>query len=101
MIDALKDYILLDTFGILTYVCSIVQVVLAAAFTGIVDDLKNGETEKFTCYVPSESTLIYKTQVDKACFSKYQQHYNAPLRFYIFVLLSTWFPIIIALVYSL
>ena len=101
MIDAVKDYLAPKTFGILAYVCSIVHVHCGLVFTGIAIALKEGEAEKFTCYVPPESTLIYKTQVDKACFSKYQQHYNAPLPFYIFVLLSTWFPIIIALVYSL
>ena len=101
MIDAVKDYLAPKTFGILAYVCSIVHVHCGLVFTGIAIALKEGEAEKFTCYVSPESTLIYKTQVDKACFSKYQQYYNAPLPFYIFVLLSTWFPIIIALVYSL
>ena len=99
--DAVKDYLAPKTFGILVYISSIVQVLCGVVFTGITVGLKEGEAEKFTCYVPPESTLIYKTQVSKACFSKYQQHYNAPLPFYIFVLLSTWFPIIIALVYSL
>ena len=99
--DAVKDYLTPKTFGILAYVCSIVHVLCGVVFTGITVALKEGEAEKFTCYVPPKSTLIYKTQVSKACFSKYQQHYNAPLQFYIFVLLSTWFPIIIAVVYSL
>ena len=101
MMDAVKDYLTPKTFGILAYVCSIVQVLCGVVFTGITVALKEGEAEKFTCYVPPKSTLIYKTQVSKACFSKYQQHYNAPLPFYNFVLLSTWFPIIIAVVYSL
>ena len=101
MMDAVKDYLTPKTFGILVYICSIVQVLCGVVFTGITIDLEKGEAEKFTCYVPPESTSIYKAQVSKACFSKYQQHYNAPLPFYIFVLLSTWFPIIIALVYSL
>ena len=99
--DAIKDYLTPKTFGILVYICSIVQVLCGVVFTGITVALKEGEAEKFTCYVPPKSTLIYKTQVSKACFSKYQQHYNAPLPFYNFVLLSTWFPIIIAVVYSL
>ena len=99
--DAVKDYFPQKAFGNFAYVCSIVQVFCGVIFTGIAIDVKDGEAEKFTCYVPPESTLIYKTQVDKACFSKYQQHYNAPLRFYFFILLSTWSPIIIALVYSL
>ena len=101
MMDAVKDYLTPKTFSILVYICSIVQVLCDVVFTAITAALKEGEAEKFTCYVPPESTLIYKTQVDKACFSKYQQHYNAPLRFYIFVLLSTWFPIVVAVIYSL
>ena len=101
MIDAVKDCLAPKTFGILAYVCSIVHVLCGVVFTGIAIALEETEAEKFTCYVPSESTLIYKTQVDKACFSIYQQQNNAPLRFYIFVLLSIWFPIIIAVVYSL
>ena len=101
MIDTVQDYLTPKTFGILAYVCSIVHGLIGVVFTGIAIALKDKEAEKFTCYVPPESTLIYKTQVDKACFSRYQQHYNAALRFYIFVLLSTWFPIIIAVVYSL
>ena len=101
MMDAVKDYLAPKTFSTLVYVCSIVQVLSGVIFTGITIALKEGEADKFTCYVPPESTLIYKAQVDKACFSKYQQHYNAPLRFYVFVLLSSWFPIIIAVVYSL
>ena len=68
---------------------------------GIVIALKTEEAGKFTCYVAPESTLIYKTQVDKACYSRYQQNYNSPLPFYWFVILSIWFPIIVAVIYSL
>ena len=99
--EAVKEFLAPKTFGTCVYICSIVQVLCGVVLTGIIIDLEKGEAEKFTCYVPPESTLIYKTQVDKACFSKYQQHYNAPLRFYIFVLMSTWFPIVVALIYSL
>ena len=101
MMEAVKEFLAPKTFGTWVYICSIVQVLCGLVFTGISIDLGKGETEKFTCYVSPESTLIYKTQVDKACFSKYQQHYNAPLRFYIFVLISTWFPIVVAVIYSL
>ena len=99
--EAVKEFLAPKTFGTCVYICSIVQVLCGVVLTGIIIDLEKGEAEKFTCYVSPESTLIYKTQVDKACFSKYQQHYNAPLRFYIFVLMSTWFPIVIAVIYSL
>ena len=99
--EAVKEFLAPKTFGTCVYICSIVQVLCGVVLTGIIIDLEKGEAEKFTCYVSPESTLIYKTQVDKACFSKYQQHYNAPLRFYIFVLMSAWFPIVIAVIYSL
>ena len=101
MFDTVKEHLTPKTFGIVAYICSFIHFLCGLAFTGIAIDLKDKEADKFTCYVPSKSTLIYKTQVDKACFSKYQQDYNAPLRFYIFVLLSTWFPLIVAVVYSL
>ena len=99
--EAVKGFLAPKTFGTWAYICSIVQVLCGVVFTGITIALKEGEAEKFTCYVSPESTLVYKTQVDKACFSKYQQHYNGPLPFYIFVLLNTWFPIVVAVVYSL
>ena len=97
MIDpvAIKDFIWPKTFGSLAHACSIIHILCGLTFTGVIIDLKNREAQKFTCDGALES------KVSKACFSKYQQHYNAPLPFYIFVLLSTWFPIIIALVYSL
>ena len=101
MFDTIKEYLMPKTFGIVAYICSIIHILCGLAFTGIAIDLKDKEADKFTCYVSPKSTLIYKTQVDKACFSRYQQDYNAPLRFYIFVLLSIWFPLIVSIVYSL
>ena len=101
MFDTVKEHLTPKTFGIVAYICSIIRFLCGLAFTGIAIDLKDKEADKFTCYVSPKSTLIYKTQVDKACFSRYQQDYNAPLPFYIFVLLSVWFPLIVAVVYSL
>ena len=101
MFDTVKEHLTPKTFGIVAYICSVIRFLCGLAFTGIAIDLKDKEADKFTCYVSPKSTLIYKTQVDKACFSKYQQDYNAPLRFYVFVLLSVWFPLIVAVVYSL
>ena len=101
MFDTVKEHLTPKTFGIVAYICSIIRFLFGLAFTGIAIDLKDKEADKFTCYISPKSTLIYKTQVDKACFSRYQQDYNAPLRFYIFVLLSVWLPLIVAVVYSL
>ena len=101
MLDTVKEHLTPKTFGIVAYICSIIRFLCGLAFTGIAIDLKDKEADKFTCYVSPKSTIIYKTQVDKACFSRYQQDYNAPLPFYIFVLLSVLFPLIVAVVYSL
>ena len=101
MFDTVKEHLTPKTFGIVAYICSIIRFLCGLAFTRIAIDLKDKEADKFTCYVSPKSTLIYKTQVDKACFTRYQQDYNAPLPFYIFVLLSVWFPLIVAVVYSL
>ena len=101
MLDAVRNYLSPKPFGTLAYVCSIIHILCGLIFTWLVIDLKGGEAEKFTCYVSPKSTSIHNTQVQNTCFSRYQQYYNAPLRFYIFVLLSTWFPIFIAVAYSL
>ena len=88
MIDpvAVEDYILPKTFGILAYVCWIIHILCGVVFTGVIIDLKNWVAPEFTC----DGALESKTQL---YFSTYQQHYNVPLRFYIFVLLSTWFSV--------
>ncbi len=88
-------------FGILAYVCSFVHFLYGLIFTAIVITLNEREAAKFTCYVAPESSLVYKTQVDNACYSDYQQKYNAPLPFYLFVILSIWSPIFVAVMYSL
>ena len=100
MMDTVKDYLAPKTFSNLVFICSILQVVCGLIFPGIAINLKDGEAARFACFVPPEKTSTYKKQVSEVCFSKYQQHYNDPLRFYMFVLLSIWFPIIIAFAYS-
>ena len=101
MIDAVKDYLTPKTFSILAYVCLIIHCLCGVVFTGIAVTLKEGEAGKFTCNVAPQSTATYKMQVDKACYSRYQQNYNSPLPFYGFVILSIWFPILVAVIYSL
>ena len=99
--DAVKDFIKPKTFSTFAYVCSIAQFVYCVTFISYVVNFKDGDAEKFTCFVAPESTLIYKTQVDKACLSRYQQKYNSPLPFHIFVVISGWLPFFVALIYSL
>ena len=83
------------------HVCSIAQFISAIAFTGIVVPLKDGELQNFNCFVGPESTTAYKTEVEKACYLRYQEDYNAVPPFYIFVILSSWFPLVVAVFYAL
>ena len=83
------------------HVCSIVHFLCGVVITGIAIDLNKGEADKFNCNLGPETTAAYKTQVDKSCYSRYQQEYNSPLPFYGFVMLSIWFPIIVGVIYSL
>ena len=55
--DAVMDYLAPKTFGILAYVCSVVQVLCGLVFTGITIALKERD-EKFSFYVPPVSTLF-------------------------------------------
>ncbi|XP_028398639.1 NACHT, LRR and PYD domains-containing protein 12-like [Dendronephthya gigantea] len=101
MIDAAKGYLKRETFSTWAYAWSIVHLLYGLAFTGFVIASREGEAERFTCRVASESSAAYKMQVDKSCYSRYQQEYNSPLSLSWFVMLSIWFPIIVAVGYSL
>ena len=99
--DSVKDYLTPKTFGILAYVCSIIHFLCGVVITSIAIDLNKGEVDKFNCNLGPEGTAAYKTQVDKSCYSRYQQEYNSSLPLYGFVMLSIWFPIIVGVIYSL
>ncbi len=101
MMDSVKDYLTPKTFGILAYVCSIIHFLCGVVITAIAIDLNKGEADNFNCNLGPESTTAYKTQVDRSCYSRYQQEYNSPLPFYALVMLSIWFPIIVGVIYSL
>ncbi|XP_028413219.1 NACHT, LRR and PYD domains-containing protein 3-like [Dendronephthya gigantea] len=101
MLDAVKDYLTPKTFSIPAYVCLIAQLLCGPVLTGIVVALRVGEFAKFNCAVGPESAASYKTTVEKTCYSRYEEKYNSPLPFYGFVILSIWFPIFVAVIYSL
>ncbi len=101
MMDSVKDYLTPKTFGILAYVCSIIHFLCGVVITSIAVDLSKGEADNFNCNLGPESTIAYKTQVDKSCYSRYQQEYNSPLPFHGFVMFSIWFPITVGVIYSL
>ena len=101
MIDAFKDYLAPKRFGIVAYVCVIVHFLCGLVFTAVTAALRASEIGKFSCIVDAKSTATYKTQVDKACFSRYEQVYNTPLPLYGFVLLSIGSTVLVSVIYSL
>ncbi len=101
MIDAFKDYLAPKRFGIVAYVCVIVHFLCGLVFTAVTGALRESEIGKFSCIVDAKSTATYKTQVDKACFSRYEQVYNTPLPLYGFVLLSIGSTVLVSVIYSL
>ncbi len=101
MIDAFKDYLAPKRFGIVAYVCVIVHFLCGLVFTAVTAALRESEIGKFSCIVDAKSTATYKTQVDKACFSRYEQVYNTPLPLYGFVLLSVGSTVLASVIYSL
>ena len=101
MIDAFKDYLAPKRFGIIAYVCVIVHFLCGLVFTAVTAALRASEIGKFSCIVDAKSTATYKTQVDKACFSRYEQVYNTPLPLYGFVLLSVGSTVLVSVIYSL
>ena len=101
MIETFKDYLTPKRFGIVAYVCVITHFLCGLVFTAVTGALRASETEKFSCIVDANRPATYKTQVDKACFSRYKQVYNTPLPLYGFVLLSIGSTTIVSVIYSL
>ena len=99
--DAVKEYLVPKRFGIVAYVCVIAHLVCGLVFTAVTAALRASEIGKFSCIVAAKSTATYKTQVDKACFLRYEQAYNSPLPLYGFVLLSIGSAVLVSVIYSL
>ena len=101
VMDAVKEYLAPKRFGIVAYVCVIVHFLCGLVFTAVTAALRASEIGKFSGIVATKSTATYKTQVDKACFSRYEQAYNTPLPLYGFVLLSIGSTVLVSVIYSL
>ena len=101
MIVSIKDYIAPKTFGYIAYLCAIVHFLCGLGFTTVTIALRASENEKFSCFVDAKSTVTFKKQVDKACFTRYDQAYNSPVPYYGFVLLSIGLPALVCIIYSI
>jgi hypothetical protein len=101
MIDAVKDYLAPKRFGVVAYVCLIVHFLCGLAFTAVTSALRAGEFGKFSCTIGTKSTAVYKSYVEKTCYSRYEQTYNSPPPLYSFVLLSIGFTVLVSVIYSL
>ena len=101
MIDAVKEYLAPKRFGAFAYVCLIVHFLCGLIFTVVTSALRATEFSKFSCTIDTTSSAVYKTYVEKTCYSRYEQTYNSPLPLYGFVLLSIGIVIIVSVIYSL
>ncbi|CAB3978599.1 Hypothetical predicted protein [Paramuricea clavata] len=101
MIDTVKDYLTPKRFSNVAYVCVIVHFLCGLVFTAVTAALRASAIGKFSCIVDPKSTATYKTQVDKVCFSRYDQAYTTPLPLYGYVLLSIRSTVPVSVIYSL
>ena len=96
--DAVKDYLVRKSFGIVGYLCVIAHFLCGLVFTVYTGVLN--ESAKFSCSVDAKSTTVHKKQVDQSCFTRYDQKYHSPLPLYGFVLLSIGPGILVSVIYS-
>ena len=96
--DLIKDYIFQKRFSILAYICVILHFHCGVILTAITTALRLGE--KFSCAVDTNYGP-YMTYVKETCLLFYDDHYNSPIRFYVFVGLSFGSVTVVNVVYSL
>ncbi len=96
MIDAVKDYLAPKRFGAVAYVCLIIHFLCGLVFTALISAVRAGEFSEFSCTLDLDTL-----DVEKTCYSKYQQIYNSPLPLCGFVLLSIGLPVLVSVSYSL
>ena len=100
MMDSVKDFVSPKRFSIWSYICVILHSICGVILIGITANLKQGETEKFSCAVDT-TFATHKTNVEETCFSIYNDVYNPPVRLFAFVLLSFVAVAVVSVIYSL
>ena len=87
-------------FSTLALICVVTHFIIGTVLTGFAVPLMTSEMEKFSCAVDTTFATI-KTYAEKTCFSMYNDTYNSPIRFWIFVLLSFGSVVLVSVIYFL
>ena len=100
--DFIKDYgFLSKRFSTLARICVVIHFMVGSVLTAaIAANLISNEMEKFSCAVNTPLATV-KIYAEKTCFSKYNDAYNSPIRFWIFVLLSFGSVVLVSVIYFL
>ena len=100
--DFIKDYgFLSKRFSTLARICVVIHFMVGSVLTAaIAVNLISNEMEKFSCAVNTPLATV-KIYAEKTCFSKYNDAYNSPIRFWIFVVLSFGSVVLVSVIYFL
>ena len=101
MANELTDLLLGKQFSTWVRVCVYIHYAFTIGLTAFFIALNDVEPGKFNCYLASDSTATFKAQVDKACYTRYQQNYESPVPFIYYVIPGIWFTTLITLLYSI
>ena len=101
MMDFIKDYgFLSKRFSTLARICAVIHFMIGSVLTAMAVNPISNEMEKFSCAVYTKYATV-KIHAEKSCFSKYNDAYNSPIRFWIFVLLSFGSVVLVSAIYFL
>lgn len=96
--EALKQFITPSRFSLFGYIVAVLFVLTAAVFVGITSKSRLNERRTFLCNF--QATIPDKNFHQAQCFEKYEEQYNSPLPWYLFVLLTFAAVIVLCLAYS-
>ena len=96
--EGLKEFITPSRFSLFGYIVAVLFLLTGAVFVGITSKLRLNERRTFLC--DFRATIPDKNFHQAQCFEKYEEQYNSPLPWYLFVLLSFAAMIALCLAYS-
>ena len=97
--EGLKEFLTPTRFSLFGYIVAILFLFAGVVFVGITSKLRFNERRTFLCnfsgVLPADKKFL-----QAQCFDKYEQQYNSPLPFYVFVLSNFATVIVVCLAYS-
>jgi len=96
--EALKEFLTPSRFSLFGYIVVVLFLLTGVVFVGITSKLRLDERRTFLC--DFEGTIPDKNFYQAQCFDQYEEQYNSPLPWYLFVLLSFVAVVVVSLAYS-